>query len=79
MQISLKHAHQYTAVVHLGFFQQVASNQAIVERLKDAGFTSVTVTGTGSTRYAAGTWNGPDAIVDVPAVLQDVREVTPAS
>ncbi len=63
---------RYRADIHLGFFEQVASNNQIVDKLTDAGFTSVTVWGSGRDRQAEGVWSGSETDVDLPEQISHV-------
>ena len=57
---------RYRARIHLGVFEQVASNAAIRERLEGAGFMNVAVGGSGRDRTAEGTWGWPTQDADLP-------------
>ena len=63
---------RYRANIHLGFFEQVASNEQIIGKLTDAGFTSVTVWGSGRDRTAEGVWAGSELDVDLPSQITSV-------
>ena len=57
---------RYRARLRLGFFEQVASNDAIIAKLEEAGFLDVAVGGSGRDRQAEGTWGGVTENVDLP-------------
>ncbi len=56
----------YQAEIELGFFESAASNSMISGKLEDAGFTEVTVSGSGSDRTAKGRWAGETRNVELP-------------
>ncbi len=69
---------RYRARIHLGMFEQVASNESIRERLEGAGFMNVAVGGSGHDRFAEGTWGWPSQDVDLPSeIVADSVEVIP--
>lgn len=57
---------RYRARIRLGLFEQIASNDAIREKLEEAGFTAVGVGGSGRDRYAEGTWDLQTQNADLP-------------
>lgn len=65
---------RYKANVKLSFFQSITTNGQIESKLRDAGFTDVYVTGSGSTRSASGVWGKSSQNVAVPSQLTDVTE-----
>ncbi len=67
---------RYRAQVHLGFFEAVASNDTIAQKLRDAGFVEVVVGGAGRTRVAEGRWALDTQAVDLPEQIESV-EVLP--
>lgn len=58
--------------MRLGFFEQVASNGAIVDKLLDAGFVNVLVLGAGRDRWADGEWAGDARDVELPEQITKV-------
>ena len=66
---------RYRAVVRLGIFEQLAENETIADALRKAGFTNVTVEGTGETRMAEATWPLDDASAPLPSQIASVSEV----
>jgi len=75
MRVTVRHGRRYRARVHLGFLEQVASDEQIAEKLRAAGFEAVTVTGSGRDRWAMGTYTGADATVELDDHLSDVKEI----
>ena len=63
---------RYRAKIRLGFFEQVASNDAIAARLSDAGFVNVSVLGSGRDRFADGEWGGATKSAELPDQIQTV-------
>ena len=63
---------RYRAMIRLGLFEQVASNDAIASKLLDAGFVNVTVTGSGRTRFADGEWGGAPQTAELPDQITTV-------
>lgn len=72
---NLGHGKKYRANVSLGLFEQVASNSTIAEKLRDAGFAGVTVTGSGRKRVAEGVWMGDSQMAEVPDQIATVYEI----
>jgi len=64
----------YTSI-RLGWAEQIASNDMIADRLRQAGFTEVRVTGSGRNRYAEALWPKEDATAEVPPQVVAVEEV----
>jgi hypothetical protein len=59
---TVRHGRRYRATLALSWLEQLVgnANTIIGDKLKQVGFRDVVVTGTGPTRYAEGSWNGPD-------------------
>lgn len=74
-QFTVKHATKYRAKIKLGFFERIASNETIEEKLRDAGFVTITVWGGGGERWAEATWPGEDRVTDMPNQIVEVVEV----
>lgn len=66
---------KYRATVNLGFFKRFANNGQIEDKLLEAGFKNVTVSGSGSTRQAEGTWMAKTQEADLPGEISDVEEI----
>jgi len=69
MKMLLERGTKYQADLSLGFFERLASNDTIVEKLEEAGFTEVHVWGSNSIRHAQGTWGGPTQEVELPSQI----------
>ncbi len=76
MTFALRYGARYRAVIQLGFFEAMAKNSTIEEKLRAAGFADVTVGGNGSTRIAHGRWTGLDTITELPRQIKSAVEVT---
>ena len=72
MIFTVRQGRRYRAHVRLGFFEKLASNAAVAEKFKAAGFAHVEVVGEGAERWAFGTWTGPDATAELPSEITDV-------
>lgn len=73
--MKLEYGVRYRAWLSLGFFERMASNATIADKLRGVGFVDVTVSGSGGSRTALGTWNGPDREVDLPSQISRVESV----
>lgn len=70
--MKLVQGQSYQATISLGTLEAMAaSNDMIAGKLRGAGFTGVSVTGSGSTRSASGTWS--KATGDFPLPSQVTR------
>ena len=76
MTFTVRHGRRYRATIHLGFWEQVASNVQVAEKLQAAGFVDVDVRGSGHDRLAEGTWPGADTTAEVPDEVTGVTEIT---
>lgn len=72
---TLRHGQRYRATITLSGFEQFASNDIIAGKLTEYGFSNVVVTGSGSTRQAEATWNGPDTTGQIDSHIQSVVEL----
>jgi hypothetical protein len=71
---TVKQGKRYRATIALGLVERLASNDMIADRLRAAGFTDVTVSGSGATRVAEARWSGADATAEMPNQITDVVE-----
>jgi hypothetical protein len=62
----------YHAVIKLPFLGGWTKNSTIKQALEQHGFTDVSVTGSGTTRVASGTWMGPNSM-DAKAQLDQIE------
>ena len=73
--LTVRQGKRYRATIALSWWEQVASNHTIARQLEDAGFTEVTVTGSGQDREAEALWPGADSSAEVPSQISAVTEV----
>jgi hypothetical protein len=66
---------RYRATIALGLVERLVGNDTIAGRLQAAGFTDVSVSGTGGRRIAEARWPGPDATAEMPAQIAEVTEI----
>jgi hypothetical protein len=76
---TVRQGRRYAATIVLSGLEQLASNGDIAHRLKQYGFVDVVVTGSGSTRRAEATWNGPDTTAQLDNYLRDITEIVVAA
>jgi hypothetical protein len=69
---TVRQGRRYRATLRLGFVERLASNDMIAGKLREAGFTEVSVSGSGAERVAEGLWPGPDATANMPSQVVDV-------
>lgn len=74
----LEQGKRYRANIEFAWYdpRKVASNDTIAQKLKDAGFFDVIVTGSGGSREVTGVWAGKTQMVamgDLPDVLTNIR------
>ncbi|AKU93346.1 hypothetical protein AKJ09_00078 [Labilithrix luteola] len=74
MKFTVHSNKRYAATIKLGFFERLASNDTIAEKLRFAGFIEVNVVGEGRDRTAFGTWPGADASAELPSQIVSVVE-----
>lgn len=73
---TVRQGKRYRATVVLSWGESlVATNAMIKEQLVDAGFTEVTVSGSGYTRIAEALWPGKDTSAELDPHLQDITEL----
>lgn len=70
---TVEKGRRYKATITLGLLQSLASNEMIAEKLRDAGFTEVSVAGSGGTRTATGIWSGDTVSGAIP---NEITEIT---
>lgn len=74
--LTITSGHRYAATVTLSGFESFADNGRIASVLTGAGFANVTVTGSGGTRSATGTWTGATMTRAVDPHLSNVRDLS---
>ena len=73
---TVRQGRRYRATITLGWLERWASNDEIAEKLRAAGFSNVTVTGSGWTRVADASWPGPDTTGEMPSQITQVIDTT---
>jgi hypothetical protein len=58
--------------------ESLAGNSVIAERLRGAGFSDISVEGSGATRHAEALWTNEDATAEMPPQVSAVTEVDEA-
>ena len=69
---TVQQGKRYRATITLGWLERWAGNETIAEKLRAAGFSEVSVTGSGGTRVAEALWAGPDTTGEMPAQVTEV-------
>ncbi len=76
MIFTLQRGKRYKTTITLGFVERLATNDAIADKFREAGFTDVEVEGDGGTRYATGIWSSDDLRPTFPPQISEVAEVS---
>jgi hypothetical protein len=71
---TVRRGHRYRATIRLGVFEQLAGNETIAARLREAGFADVAVSGSGAKRTAEALWPNSDASAPLPPQITKVVE-----
>jgi hypothetical protein len=72
---TVRQGKRYRATIALGLVERLASNDMIADKLREAGFAEVKVTGGGGMRYAEVLWPGADMTAELPSQVASVAEV----
>jgi hypothetical protein len=72
---SVRQGKRYRATISLGLVERLATNDVIADRLRAAGFSEVSVNGSGATRLAEALWPGADTSAELPTQLTEVVEL----
>ncbi len=75
---TVRQGQRYRATISLGLLESFAGNDLIAARLEAAGFTDVSVEGSGSRRSAEALWPHADASAALPPQVSDVTEIDAA-
>jgi len=73
---TVRQGGRYRATLTLGWLERWASNDQIVEQLRAAGFSDISVSGSGWTRIAEASWPGPDTTAEMPSQITEVIDLT---
>jgi hypothetical protein len=66
---------RYRATISLGMLERFATNKMIADRLRAAGFSDISVTGSGATRLVEALWSGADTSAELPTQITWVAEL----
>ena len=72
---TVQQGKRYRATITLGWLERLAGNETIAEKLRAAGFSEVSVSGSGGTRVAEALWAVPDLTGEMPAQVTQVIEI----
>jgi hypothetical protein len=72
---TVQNGKRYRAKIRLGLLQSVASNEQVADKFREAGFTEVSVSGSGRARQGKGLWPHADATAEVPDEIASVEEL----
>ena len=72
---TVQQGKRYRATIALGWLERLAGNDMIAEKLRSAGFSEVSVSGSGGLRVAEAVWAQPDSTGDMPAQVTEVVEI----
>ncbi len=71
-EFTVENGKSYRATITLGLLQSVASNEMVADKLIEAGFTDVSVTGSGRTRIATARWENDTVTGAIPKEISDI-------
>ena len=72
---TVKRGRRYRATVSLGLLESLAGNDMIAGRLRAAGFSEISIKGSGSKRQAEALWPNDDATAEMPDQVSAVTEI----
>lgn len=72
---TVRQGRRYRAQIELGWLEQIAGNEIVADRLREAGFTEVSVIGEGRTRAAEALWPLADTSAEIPAQVASIEEI----
>jgi hypothetical protein len=72
---AVRQGKRYRASISLGMLERFASNDIIAERLRAAGFSDISVAGSGARRLAEALWPGADTSAELPKQITRVVEL----
>lgn len=75
VRFTVRTGRRYKAIITLGFFEQMASNELIAGKLEQVGFANVKVIGSGDTREVEAIWTGPDTTAEMPPQVVSAIEL----
>jgi len=77
-KFTVRKGRRYRATTQLTGLKRLASNATVAGVLQGAGFTEVSVEGSGGTRYAEALWPKADATAVIPQEVEKIEEVPTA-
>lgn len=72
---TVQRGKRYRATIMLGVLEQLAGNEMIAAKLREAGFEDVRISGRGAMRQAEALWPGPDTSAALPSQITSVSEI----
>jgi hypothetical protein len=72
---TVRQGKRYRATIELGWLEALASNELIANKLAAAGFTEVSVSGSGGSRQAEALWPNADSTGEMPAQIAAISEI----
>ena len=72
---TVKRGRRYRATISLGLLESLAGNDMIAGRLNAAGFSEVSIKGSGSKRQAEALWPNDDTTAEMPEQISTVTEI----
>lgn len=72
---TVRQGKRYRASISLGMLERLATNEIIAGQLRAAGFSDISVTGSGASRLAEALWPGADASAELPKQITRVVEL----
>lgn len=71
----LEKGARYQATINLGVLQSIASNEMVADKLREAGFEDVSVSGSGRARTAVGVWGRDNAQGAIPSEISNIKQL----
>lgn len=74
-KFTVRQGKKYHAKISLSGFETWAGNETLAEKLVEAGFKDVKVTGDGANRVGEGRWGKPDTTAAIDPHLSEIVEM----
>lgn len=75
MKLTLTQYKKYEGMLRLSGLDILGSNSQVSDKLKDAGFSNIVVSGSGIHRKAQGVWSGTTSEVELPKQVVELKEL----
>lgn len=75
MRFTVHKGKRYQATINLGLVQSLASNDMVADKFREAGFSDVSVTGSGRKRKATGSWSDEDTTAEIPDEVGHIEQI----